>query len=164
MADVEAIISEYGLSPHPEGGWYREFHRSARTFGKPPGYPGSRPASTAIWFLMRRGEYSAFHRLRSEEAWIHLSGSPAELFLLLPEGAERRRIAPVTSGGPPATVVPAGTYQAARSLGDFSFVACFVAPGFDFSDFELAAREKLLETFPGEAELIRSFTRQSSSR
>ena len=159
MADAEAIISAYRLSPHPEGGWYREFHRAGRVFENLPGYPGPRAAVTAIHFCLRRGEFSAFHRLRSEEVWVHLSGGPLELALLASGKAERKRIASVENGGPPAEVVPAGTWQAARPLGDYSFATCLVAPGFDFGDFELPSREELLKAFPGEADVIASFTR-----
>jgi hypothetical protein len=159
MTDADSIISGYGLSPHPEGGWYREFHCSGRMLEGLAGFPGPRAAVTAIWFCMRRGEFSAFHRLRSEEVWIHLSGGPVELVLLPRGSVARRRIARVEDGGPPATVVPAGVFQAARPLGDYGFVACLVAPGFDFDDFELASRGELLEAFPGEGDLIRSFTR-----
>lgn len=159
MKDADAIIRSYGLSPHPEGGWYREFHCSGRVLEGIPGYPGPRPALTAIWFCLRRGEFSAFHRLRSEEAWIHLSGGPVELVLLSPVGSGRRRIASVEDGGPPGTVVPAGVFQAARPLGDYGFACCLVAPGFDFGDFELAGREELLAAHPAEAEAVRSLTR-----
>jgi len=159
MTDADAIIRSYGLSPHPEGGWYREFHCSGAVLENLPGYPGPRPAFTAIWFCLRRGEFSAFHRLRSEEAWIHLAGGPVELFLLSPGGAERRTIASVKDGGPPATVVPAGAFQAARPAGDYCLVSCIVAPGFDFEDFELAARDELLAAHPAEAETVRSLTR-----
>ncbi len=158
MADAETIIAEYGLSPHPEGGWYREFHRSGLSLEGLPGVPGPRAAVTAIWFCLGRGEFSAFHRLRSEEIWIHLSGDPIELVLLQPGKAERRRIATVADGGPPGAVVPAGTFQAARPLGDYGFAACLVAPGFDFGDFELASRKELLVAYPGEADLIRSLS------
>jgi predicted cupin superfamily sugar epimerase len=159
MTDAETILREYRLSPHPEGGWYREFHRSGRALEGLPGYAGPRPAATAIWFLLRRGEFSAFHRLRSEELWIHLSGGPLEMVLLSPGKADRVRIAPVGDGGPPAAVVPAGTFQAARPVGEYCFVSCVVAPGFDFGDFELASREELLAAHPAEADAIRSLTR-----
>lgn len=159
MEDAERIIAEYGLAPHPEGGWYREFHCSGRTLERLPGYPGPRAAFTAIWFCLRRGDFSAIHRLRSEEAWIHLSGAPIELVLLREGAAQRKRIARVEDGGPPGAVVPAETFQAARPLGGYGFAACLVAPGFDFGDFELPSRERLLEEFPGEADIIRSLTR-----
>lgn len=168
MTDADTIIRSYGLSPHPEGGWYREYHSSGRILGQLPGYPGPRPALTAIWFCLRRGEFSAFHRLRGEEAWIHLAGGPLELFLLAPGKTERIMVASVEDGGPPAAVVPAGVFQAARPLGEYCLVSCLVAPGFDFADFELASPRELLEAFPGEADAIRSLTRgatgQSASR
>jgi len=157
MTDADTIIRAYGLTPHPEGGWYREFHRSGCVLEGLPGYPGPRPACTALWLCLRRGESSAFHRLRSEEAWIHLSGGPVELFLLSPGGSEARTIASVEDGGPPATVIPAGTFQAARPAGGYCLVSCLVAPGFDFGDFELAARDDLLAAHPADAEIIRAF-------
>lgn len=159
MTDADSILRSYGLRPHPEGGWYREFHCSGRVLEGLPGYPGPRAALTAIWFCLRRGEFSAFHRLRSEEAWIHLAGGPLELVLLWPGEPDRRTIASVEDGGPPGTVVPAGVFQAARPVGDYSFVSCLVAPGFDFEDFELAPREGLLEAHPAEAETILALTR-----
>ncbi|MCL1926818.1 MAG: cupin domain-containing protein [Syntrophorhabdaceae bacterium] len=159
MTDVDTIIKAYGLAPHPEGGWYREFHRSKRALEEIPGYQGPRSAATAIWFCLRQGEFSAFHRLRSEEIWFHLSGNPIELVLLSNGKADRLRIASVENGGPPAAVIPAGAYQAARPLGGYCLVSCVVAPGFDFLDFEMASREKLLEAYPSEAADIISLTR-----
>ena len=156
---AEAIIQTYGLTPHPEGGWYREFHRSERVLEEIPGYRGPRPAVTAIWFCLRQGEFSAFHRLRSEEIWFHLSGSPIELILLSQGQASRLRIASVEDGGPPGAVIPAGAFQAARPLGGYSLISCVVAPGFDFCDFELAARETLLKDYPSETADILSLTR-----
>jgi predicted cupin superfamily sugar epimerase len=159
MVDAEAIISAYGLSPHPEGGWYREYHSSGRVFEDLPGYPGPRVAITAIYFCLKKGEFSSFHRLRSEEVWIHLAGSPLELVLLETGKTDRIRIASVEDGGPPGAIVPAGMLQAARPLAGFTFVSCLVAPGFDFGDFEMASREGLLATYPDRADLIRSLTR-----
>ena len=159
MTNAESIIKTYDLAPHPEGGWYREFHRSERVFEEIPGYQGPRSAVTAIWFFLRQGEFSAFHRVRSEEIWIHLSGGPIEIVLLSDGKASRQRIASVESGGPPMTVIPAGVCQAARPLGEYGLVSCIVAPGFDFRDFEMPSREKLLEAYPSEAADIISFTR-----
>src|SRR3990170_7852442 len=95
---LDEIIAAYRLARHPEGGWFREVHRSSRPLAQIPGYPGERTAFTAIYFLLARGDFSAFHRLRSEEAWIHLEGDPLEMILL---GREVRRITlgPVTHGG-----------------------------------------------------------------
>ena len=91
--------------------------------------------------------------------WIHLSGGPLELVVLAPGKADRITIASVEDGGPPGAVVPAGAFQAARPIGEYCFVSCLVAPGFDFEDFEMASREELLEAYPAEAEAIRSLTR-----
>lgn len=158
MDDVRKIIEAYRLEPHPEGGWFREFHRSARPVGPLPGIPGIRPAVTAIHFLLTRETFSAFHRLRSEEIWIHLAGAPLSL-VLLGDDARLLRLAGAADGGPPALVVPAGALQAARTDGAYTLVACVVAPGFDFSDFEIPERGTLLREFPEHAELIRGLTR-----
>ncbi|MCL2001759.1 MAG: cupin domain-containing protein [Planctomycetes bacterium] len=146
------------MAAHPEGGWYREFHRSERML-EIPGYFSSRPAVTAIWFCLCKGEFSAFHRLLSEEIWIHISGGPIELVLLSNGKASRMRIASAESGGSPAAVIPAGVFQAALPLDEYSLVSCIVAPGFDFRDFEMPSREKLLEDYPSEATDILLLTR-----
>ena len=154
---AEGIIRRYGLSRHPEGGWFREVHRSAASFPALPGYDGPRAPLTAILFLLSRGDFSAFHRLRSEEAWVHLAGAPLEMFLLGEEPV--RRVLSPAGEGEPLVVVPAGTPQAARPLGPYSLAACLVAPGFEFGDFALPPREELIASFPGEADRIRSLTR-----
>ncbi len=158
MDETRNLIEAYGLEPHPEGGWFREFHRSGRCVGPVPGLPGARPAVTAIYFRLTRATFSAFHRLRSEEIGIHLAGAPLTVVLLGP-GARSLRLASAADGGPPAVVVPAGTLQAARTGGAYALVACVVAPGFDFADVEVPAREALLREFPEHAELIRGLTR-----
>lgn len=154
----EEIIAAYRLERHPEGGWFREAHRSARALGHLPGYPGARTAFTAIYFLLARGDFSAFHRLRSEEAWIHLAGDPLELVLLGRE-VRRIRLAPAASGGEPLAVVPAGELQAARTSGEYTLTACLVAPGFEFEDFSMPSREDLLRDHAEQRELILSLTR-----
>jgi predicted cupin superfamily sugar epimerase len=154
------LIDFYKLQPHPEGGWYREVYRSDRTIGILPGYPGERTALTAIYFLLAAGEFSAFHRVRSEEAWVHLAGAPLELVLL----EEEPRIIPLALAGygEPLAVVPPRALQAARSLGEYTLAACLVAPGFDFADFEIPSRAELENAFPRHAELVRRFTRPPS--
>ena len=155
---AEEIIGRLGLSRHPEGGWYREIHRSPDVMPRPEGDGGARPALTVIHYLLPRGDFSAFHRLRSEEAWVHLSGGPLELFLL-GERPVRRLLSPFGGGGEPVVVVPACVPQAARPLGDYTLSACLVAPGFTFGDFTLPSREELVASFPEEVEMIRSLTR-----
>jgi predicted cupin superfamily sugar epimerase len=154
----EQVIAAYRLVPHPEGGLFREFHRSRLILQSPPGCPGERSAQTAIFYLLTRDTFSAFHRLRAEELWIHLSGNPLELFLLGPR-LETRRLASVAEGGPPVAVVPPGVIQAARTLGDFTLTLCIVAPGFDYADFAHPTRETLLREFPEHGNIIRAMTR-----
>ncbi len=132
LNDVRKVIEAYRLEPHPEGGWFREFHRSGRSVGPLPGFPGPRPAVTAIHFLLTRETFSAFHRLRSDEIWIHLAGAPLSVALLGPE---------------------------AQTEGEYALAACIVAPGFDYADFEIPPRDDLLRDYPEHAELIRRLTR-----
>lgn len=154
----EEIIAAYRMERHREGGWFREVHRSPRSLGRIPGYPGGRTAFSAIYFLLTRGDFSAFHRLRSEEAWIHLAGDPLELVLMGRE-VRRVRLGPATEGGDPVAVVSSGELQAARSCGEYTLAACIVAPGFEFEDFSMPSREELLREYPDRRELVLAFTR-----
>jgi uncharacterized protein len=147
------------LAPHPEGGWYRETWRAGPE-SEPDGYPGQRAAATVIYFLLRPGEESRWHRVRSDEVWLWHSGGP----LVLLDGGTGDRPATEAAGteaageaqeaageartvllGPnlavghvPQHVIPGGHWQAARPAGDAEvLVSCVVAPGFDFADFEL---------------------------
>lgn len=129
-----AIIEALGLKRHPEGGWYSE------TFRDPAG--GPRGHSTAIYYLLENGDRSHWHRVRdAAEVWHYYAGAPLKL-----EFAEPRRPAThirlgadLLAGERPQHVVPAGWWQSAKSLGNWTLVGCTVAPGFDFSAFEMAA-------------------------
>lgn len=132
------------LQPHPEGGWFAETYRSDTTL-TPDGYPGARATATGILFLLLPGEQSRWHRVRSDELWIHQHGGPLDLVL---GGADADPGPPRTlrlgrPGEPdarPQGLVPAGVWQAASPAGDEPvLVACVVSPGFDFADFELRA-------------------------
>lgn len=126
------MIERLGLKPHPEGGHYLETFRDA------PG-PDGRAWSTAILFLLAKGERSHWHRVDATEIWHYHAGDP--LRLDIDDGARRTRITlgPGVGGGEfPQGVVPAGTWQAAETTGEWTLVGCTVAPGFDFSGFELA--------------------------
>jgi predicted cupin superfamily sugar epimerase len=130
---AEAIIEALGLKPHPEGGAYVETFRD----GSGPG----RAASTAIYYLLRRGERSHWHRVDAVEIWHFHAGAPLELSLAKAEGAsiERHRLGvDLLAGERPQAVVPQGWWQAAQSCGDWTLVGCTVAPGFEFSGFEMA--------------------------
>lgn len=153
------IIERLKLEPHPEGGWYREVYRSVSPVGLHDDRAGERVAMTAIYFLLESGDFSAFHIVRSEEAWVHLDGAPLEL-VMLPREPEIRLLTVVGGGGEPLLVVPPDTLQAARTLGEYTLVSCLVAPGFDFADFRIPSRTELQARFPEYAELIDRFTRQ----
>jgi len=127
------IISRLGLQPHPEGGHYRETFRDARTI------EGGRAASTAIYFLLARGERSHWHRVDAVEIWLYHAGDPLNLHIA--DGSGERTIqlgANLAAGEQPQAIVPAHAWQAAESTGDWTLVSCTVAPGFDFKTFELA--------------------------
>lgn len=127
------VVRLLELSPHPEGGFYRE------TFRDPRAVDG-RAASTAIYYLLPAGQVSAWHRVDAAEIWHWHAGAPLELSLF--ENGRRsvlRLGADLTGGERPQGIVPAGVWQSATSLGDWSLVGCTVAPGFEFAHFEIAA-------------------------
>ncbi|MDP8962309.1 MAG: cupin domain-containing protein [Actinomycetota bacterium] len=159
--EARRLIESLDLAPHPEGGYYRETFRSSLvTQGLPHGE--SRSASTAIYYLLPAGEFSALHRLRSDEIWHHYDGDPVDLHLLATTGDYRvvRLGRGREHGERPQRVVPAGTWQAAVPSGKrFALCGCTVAPGFDFTDFELASRAELLGQFPAQRAVIASLAR-----
>ena len=134
------VIALLGLQPHPEGGHFRETFRDTRTID------GKRGVSTAIYYLLARGERSHWHRVDAIEIWHWHAGAPLALSLY-ESGAAPRTLclgADLAAGERPQGVVPPGVWQSARSLGDWtlgdwSLVGCTVAPGFEFAHFELAA-------------------------
>jgi predicted cupin superfamily sugar epimerase len=137
------LIRELGLQPHPEGGHYRETFRSTTLIAA---HGGQRAALTEIYFLLRRGECSRWHRVRSDESWHWHEGDTLELLTCAGDGAaiNSQRLGAVAPGVRPQAVVPAGSWQAARPTGDYALVGCSVAPGFDFADFSLIAPETAL--------------------
>jgi predicted cupin superfamily sugar epimerase len=135
MSKADRLIALLELKPHPEGGYFRETFRDC---GLPPAGRDSsegRAHSTAIYFLLKAGEVSRWHRVDAAEVWHFYEGAPLELridkqtYLLGPD---------IDAAQAPQIVVPPGAWQAARSLGDYTLVGCTVAPGFEFSKFELA--------------------------
>ena len=130
------IIRLLDLKPHPEGGHYRDTFRDARQV------EGGRAASTAIYFLLQRGERSHWHRIDAVEVWHWYTGAPV-LLEIAPDDAPRLQITlggDIAAGERPQAVVPAHAWQAAHSLGDWTLCGCTVAPGFGFSGFELAPK------------------------
>ena len=142
LSTVDALIERYQLQPHPEGGWYRELHRSPLAVQRADGE--GRSALTLILFLLPGGAVSRWHRVAAaDESWHFIGGDPLELLQLPPEGGPpecgRLGFALEDPSLLPVAVVPAGWWQAARSLGAWSLVSCCVGPGFSFADFSLLA-------------------------
>ena len=131
------LIRELGLEPHPEGGWYRQTFKSAETVIRGSDQ-ARRSALTAIYFLLAEGERSRWHQVASDEVWTHLEGALIALSMHNGNDAETKRLGPLSQGGSPFVVVPRLTWQTAEVAGEYALVACFVAPGFEFEDFELA--------------------------
>ena len=130
-ADVIRLLN---LKPHPEGGHFRETFRDARLVDT------NRAASTAIYFLLTRGERSRWHRIDAVEVCHWYAGAPLRL-MIVPENGKRQRItlgSDLAADERPQVVVPAGAWQSAVSLGDWTLIGCTVAPGFEFATFELA--------------------------
>lgn len=157
------LIASLGLARHPEGGWYRETYRAAGTIPGallPERCAGERSFSTAIYFLLERGEVSALHRIRSDELRHFHTGAPLTVHVITPAGEYYT----LKLGSDPAAgetfqaVVPAGCWFGAETGGAFSLVGCTVAPGFDFADFEMGRRLDLLGRFPDHAAVIRRLT------
>jgi hypothetical protein len=158
--EARALVEALGLAPHPEGGFFRETFRAPAIVAS-SGRPW-RAASTAIYFLLPEGSFSAFHRVSSDEVWHFYDGAPLELHTLDEAGEHQvaRLGRDLARGERPQLVVPAGVLQAAVPLGGpYTLVGCTVAPGFDFADFELPPRADLLARFPGHADVVRSLTR-----
>ena len=130
-ADVIRLLD---LKPHPEGGHFRETFRDARQVD------GGRAASTAIYFLLARGERSHWHRVDAVETWHWHAGAPLKLEIAPPGGRVEILMlgGNLVAGEQPQAAVPAHAWQAAQSLGDWTLCGCTVAPGFDFKGFELA--------------------------
>lgn len=133
LPSVADVIARLDLKPHPEGGHYRETFRDSHLIE-------GRAASTAIYFLLARGERSHWHRIDAVEIWHHYAGSALTLHIADDDGERTIRLGPdVTADEQPQAIVPAFAWQAAESSGDWTLVGCTVAPGFDFARFELAA-------------------------
>jgi uncharacterized protein len=133
ILDAAAVVRLLGLAPHPEGGCYREVFRDLPA-------AGGRGAATSIYYLLRAGEASAWHRVVDAcEIWHHYAGAVLELTVSPGRGRTLHRLgADLAAGERPQAVVPAGCWQTARALGAWTLVGCTVAPAFEFAAFELA--------------------------
>lgn len=162
---AQAWIRRLGLRPHPEGGHYRETYRSAEQIAAahlPRRFGGARTLSTAIYYLLRAGERSALHRIKSDEIWHHYAGDVVIVWMLDEHGSAReaRLGADGARAGEPQLVVPAGVWYGARLAdgGDYALLGGTVAPGFEFADFELADGATLRARHPRHAAWIAALT------
>lgn len=154
------------LITHVEGGAFKEVYRSPLTLsqsaiGEP--HTGDRAASTSIYFLLEYGEFSAFHRIASDEIWHLYDGVGVCIYEITAEGALKKHVLgkDIAKGKQPQVMIPAGSWFASRveQEGGYALCGCTVAPGFDFADFELAERNKLQAMYPEHMEIIEELTR-----
>jgi hypothetical protein len=165
--DAEYWIKKLSLEAHPEGGYYRQTYRADLVLTKdalPLEFMGARAASTAIYFLLEGENFSAFHRLRSDEVWHFYVGSTLVVHVIDQHG----RYSEILLGSDPEAgealqaVVKAGCWFASRLLDGkgFALVGCTVAPGFEFDDFEMAKRDALVRDYPQHRKVIERLTRE----
>jgi uncharacterized protein len=164
--EVERLIERFGLTPHPEGGYFREVYRARLEIehpGVPADHPPRRRAGTFIYMLLAERQFSAFHRVRwTDEIWHVYAGAPLELHLIHADGRyEQRTLGCDVERSEPAAVVAAGCWQAARIEGGsgWTLAGCTVAPGFEYDDFEMPPAKKLLQAYPEHARIIGELTR-----
>lgn len=164
--EIQTIIDNLGLQPHPEGGYFKETYRSVEivdqeTLGA--SYSGSRNCCTGIYFMLTSDSFSAFHKITQDEMWHFYQGSPIFLHTITPLG-EYGCVeigSDIAKGQIPQVLVPGGVWFAAtvKNQEDYSLVGCTVSPGFDFEDFQLADRKSLMQSFPKHEEIISQLTR-----
>ena len=171
QAAVDELIRRFGLEPHPEGGYYSETFRSPTQVLRDgaPDSDGTRAASTAIYYLLCNGAYSACHRIRSDEVWHFYAGSPLEVHAIDEGGVlSTRRLGHALEHADTVfqAVVPKGHWFAARCCDPsaYAFVGCTVAPGFEFSEFEIADTAALIARFPLHRALIELLGKPAASK
>jgi uncharacterized protein len=166
-SDIQYIVNHLALEPHPEGGFFRETYRASENvsgLSLPPRFGGDRSLATAIYFLLGPGDFSAFHRIKSDETWHYYKGNGSLIVHILEKHKGYRQI---KLGNRPEVgevfqaTVPAGAWFASEPEGlwGYALVGCTVSPGFDFRDFELADEESLKDEFPEQYALIVKLTR-----
>ncbi len=163
--NAEFWIRHLELKPHPEGGYFRETYRSNETIKRealPSRFNGTRSFSTAIYFLLRSGDYSHFHRIHSDELWLFHAGTTIIIYELNAGGVKEHHLGNNADRGETLQcLIPAGSWFGAKvsEATSYGLVSCTVSPGFDFADFEMADRKELLEQFPFCATVIRELTK-----
>ncbi len=161
MKDAKYWVDKLEMQKHPEGGYFRETYRAQEVItetGLPSRYSGERNIATAIYYLLAEDDFSAFHRIKSDEIWHFYQGTGLELFEINTEG----NLGKILLGPDPDRgmqfqyTIAAGNWFASRVIKKrgYALMGCTVAPGFDFSDFELAQRDQLISSFPQHKNII----------
>lgn len=163
---IEDLVKKLELLPHPEGGYYKEVYRSEEKISQealPVRFPGDRSFSTSIYFLIEKNNFSALHKIKSDETWHFYYGDALEVIEINAQGNLTSTAigANIEKGEVFQYTVKANTWFGSRvkAGGNFSLAGCTVSPGFDFEDFEMADRFKLATQFPEHANLIGEMTR-----
>ena len=166
MDQVKKLIQQFDLQPHPEGGWYKQTYKSSEQVAAsalPERFKADRAFSTAIYFLLEKGNFSAFHRIKSDECWHFYTGDPLLVYVIQQNGT----LDIITIGNDPGKeqmfqyVVPANCWFASRPApgSEYCFVGCTVSPGFEFDDFELANANDLAALYPAHKDIISELCR-----
>ncbi|WP_434304007.1 cupin domain-containing protein [Clostridium botulinum] len=165
MKDANYFIEKLDMTAHPEGGYYKESFISAENITDSDlttTFDDKRILWTSIYFLLRNGEVSNFHRLKSDEMWYYHSGSPLTIYMITPEGeliTEQLGL-DIEKGEKPQVLVPKNyIFGSAMNNKGYALVGCMVSPGFEFRDFELFERNTLLNLYPKYKETIEKLTR-----
>ncbi len=160
---VKTYIEKYNLQRHPEGGYFSETYRSAdHVAPKHERYQNEeRTAGTSIYYLLEGNDFSAFHKIKSDEIWHFYDGCDVEIYVIDPTGKLNSYLLGCGLNAHFQVVIPAGYWFAAKPIDSlsFSFVGCTVHPGFEFRDFILAEQQVFLSQYPQYKELILKFTR-----
>lgn len=160
MYTAEYFIQMLDMLPHVEGGYYKECLLSSDPISQEE--DSSKTLWSSIYFLLRTGEVSHLHRLKSDEIWYFHSGSPLTIYMISPEGEllHRQLGLDISKGELPQVLVPKGyIFGSAQNEAGYSLVGCMVAPSFSFEDFELFERKYLLERYPQHQAVIEKLTR-----
>jgi uncharacterized protein len=158
-------IDTLGLCKHPEGGWFRETYRSTEYINRkclPARFKADRSFSTAIYFLLKSSEFSAFHKIKQDEAWHFHCGSSLVIHSIDENDEYQQRLLGLQGSEQPQLIVKAGSLFAAKvkDQDSYTLVSCTVAPGFDFDDFEMPSRKQLLDLYPHYKSIIMKLTKE----
>lgn len=166
MITPQQLIQQFNLQQHPEGGWYKETYKSTELLPQaalPQRFNCDRSFSTAIYFLLEQGNFSAFHKIKSDECWHFYAGESLAVYIINLQGALNiiELGNDINKGQIFQYVVPANCWFASRPAAEsnFCFVGCTVAPGFDFEDFELADADELSKLYPQHSDIIHELCR-----